>query len=333
MESNAQLETALKAVAAACLSARQVQARLGALQEVTKDDRSPVTAADFACQAVVAMVLRRLEPGLLMVGEERSQVLREAGSEVLRRTVLEAVAAAVQDADLDGVLGAIDAGSHDASAERYWTLDPIDGTKGFLRRGQYAISLALIERGEVVLGVLGCPNLSSDFRRAFDDPDPSGLIFTATRGGGAWVVPADRPSSVPFQVWPPGRLPDAPIRACESVEAAHSNQDESAALLARLGASGTPARLDSQCKYAVVARGQADCYLRLPTRKDYVERIWDHAAGMLIAEEAGAIVTDVLGEPLDFSQGVGLSRNRGVICATPAIHARLVELAREAGIR
>ena len=91
------------------------------------------------------------------------------------------------------------------------------------------------------------------------------------------------------------------------------------------GGAGTSARLDSQCKYAVVARGQADAYLRLPTRADYVENIWDHAAGMLVAQEAGAEITDIDGRPLDFSCGKGLSRNRGIICASPPFHARIVE--------
>jgi 3'(2'), 5'-bisphosphate nucleotidase len=54
---------------------------------------------------------------------------------------------------------ALDAGRHDGAAERYWVMDPVDGTKGFLRGDQYAVALALVERGEVVLGVLGCPNL------------------------------------------------------------------------------------------------------------------------------------------------------------------------------
>ena len=58
---------------------------------------------------------------------------------------------------------------------RYWTLDPIDGTKGFLRGDQYAVALGLIDDGEVILGVLGCPNLpNSDGSR--------GAIFSAVEG-------------------------------------------------------------------------------------------------------------------------------------------------------
>ena len=93
-----------------------------------------------------------------------------------------------------------------------------------------------------------------------------------------------------------------------------------------------PIRIDSQCKYAVVARGQADAYLRLPTRPDYVENIWDHAAGMLIATEAGATVSDIQGRPLDFSCGAGLRRNRGIVCAAPEYHTAIVRAIGELGL-
>ena len=97
-------------------------------------------------------------------------------------------------------------------------------------------------------------------------------------------------------------------------------------------AEAEPARLDSQAKYAVTARGQADAYLRLPTRKDYVERIWDHAAGSLVAAEAGCFVTDIFGHALDFSRGRGLERNRGVVCAPPRVHGLMIGAIETLGI-
>ena len=67
----------------------------------------------------------------------------------------------------------------------------------------------------------------------------------------------------------------------------------------------------------------------LPTRADYVEKIWDHAAGMLVATEAGAVVTDIDGKRLDFSRGAGLSGNRGVLCAGPDFHGVLLSAIEE----
>jgi 3'(2'), 5'-bisphosphate nucleotidase len=87
--------------------------------------------------------------------------------------------------------------------------------------------------------------------------------------------------------------------------------------------------MDSQAKYALLARGAADVYLRLPSRKGYIERIWDHAAGALIASEAGCTITDIHGKPLDFSHGRGLELNAGILGAPPELHARLLAAARE----
>ena len=325
------VDAAIAAVAAACQVTRRVQGSLGGLRGITKDDKSPVTVADFAAQAVVGHLLagrlQDLALPFLLVGEESSALLREPG----QRTILDAVVGAVQPvwpgAGVDDVLSAIDRGNHDASGRGYWTLDPVDGTKGFLRGGQYAVSLARIEDGEVVLGVMGCPNLGADFGRSFDDPDPTGLLFFARRGGGAFCVPADRPGAPPRRVASDPGVAHA-IRVCELVESGHTDHDAIDRIVERLGGAGTPARLDSQAKYAVVARGQSDAYIRIPGRPGYVEKIWDHAAGMRVAIEAGARVSDIRGRPLDFSRGMGLASNHGIVCAGAGFHDRIIEAIR-----
>lgn len=329
-----QLGPAIEAVAAACRVARSVQQDAG-VQQLTKDDRSPVTVADFAVQAIVAMALRDSMKQVLIVGEEHAGVLRRPEHEAIRRAVVEAVRMVRPDATEDEVLDAIDACDHDGTADTFWTLDPIDGTKGFLRGQQYAIALARLDGGRVALGVMGCPNLSADLQRKLDDPDPVGVIYAALDGGGCRQWAADAPRSEPRPV---RREPDdtfepgATVRVCESVEAAHSRHSDSARVSAHLGLEVEYARLDSQCKYAVVARGQADAYLRMPTRKDYVEKIWDHAAGSIIAAEAGAVVTDVGGAPLDFARGRRLEANRGIVCAASGAHPMIIRAIDELGI-
>ena len=121
----------------------------------------------------------------------------------------------------------------------------------------------------------------------------------------------------------------AGARFCESVESAHSDQSESARIAAELGITGEPFRIDSQCKYAAVARGDASIYLRMPTRADYREKIWDHAAGMIVVEEAGGSVTDVFGRPLDFRHGRQLEENRGIIATCGPIHEPVVAAVRK----
>ena len=315
--SNQILDRMKSAVEFAARATRFVHAST-ALAGVSKDDRSPVTVADWASQAVVAISLADL--GIPLVGEEEAAALRAPESAPLRARVIEAVSHALgRNADEAACLDAIDTGRA-APCARFFTLDPVDGTKGFLRRQQYALSLALIERGTVELGVVGCPNLPDDGGN-FDAADPQGSLAFAARGAGAWIVRgAAAPSRIACAPWSAGD----PVRSCESVESGHSKQDLSVELLGAIGAPGTPARLDSQCKYVVVARGGADIYMRLPVKADYREKIWDHAAGALVAAEAGARVCDVDGKPLDFSHGRELVANRGVFAGHPAIVERLV---------
>jgi 3'(2'), 5'-bisphosphate nucleotidase len=119
-------------------------------------------------------------------------------------------------------------------------------------------------------------------------------------------------------------------RFCESVESGHSDQDESARIAEDLGIRSEPFRIDSQCKYAAVARNDASIYLRLPTRADYREKIWDHAAGSLVVESAGGRVTDADGAPLDFTRGATLARNRGIVATCGSIHDEVVAAVRRA---
>lgn len=74
--------------------------------------------------------------------------------------------------------------------------------------------------------------------------------------------------------------------------------------------------MDSQCKYVLVTRGDADIYLRFPRKNEYRENLWDHAAGALLVEESGGVVTDANGKKLDFSSGRQLLSNTGIIACS-----------------
>jgi 3'(2'), 5'-bisphosphate nucleotidase len=290
-----------------------------------KKDLSPVTVADFGSQALVCRHLAEACPEIPVVAEEDSADLRQDANAPIRDLVLRHVGAAVPGADLDAVYRWIDHGGADAGAPAFWTLDPIDGTKGFLRNEQYAIALALIVGGEVRVAALACPNLP------ISEGGPAGAVFTAIKGRGAQARPldADAPPT-PIRATP--NADPAAARFCESVESGHSAHGPAAEIASKLGITAPPVRLDSQAKYAVVARGEADIYLRLPTRADYREKIWDHAAGALVVAEAGGTVTDVDGKPLDFTRGRALESNRGVIVTNGRLHDRVLAAVREVGV-
>ncbi|HZW34415.1 MAG TPA: 3'(2'),5'-bisphosphate nucleotidase, partial [Isosphaeraceae bacterium] len=251
----------------------------------------------------------------------------------VRATVDSAVAVDLTAAE---VCRWIDRGGTSQYHRRFWTLDPIDGTKGFLRGEQYAVALALIVDGQVEVAALACPSLvvSGKWQVASEAEDRSpphpapGAVFFAARGQGAFAVADDGttdqpPAPIPVRV--SDRDDPATVRFCESVESGHSAHGDAAAVAARLGITAAPLRLDSQAKYAVVARGEADIYLRMPTRADYREKIWDHAAGALIVAEAGGTVTDIHGRPLEFHHGRELTANRGVIVTNGRLHRRVLE--------
>jgi 3'(2'), 5'-bisphosphate nucleotidase len=320
IDPEAELRVAVAAVRAAAKVCRRVQGALVGADTLAKKDKSPVTVADFASQALVCAALARGSSVKAVVGEESAAELRTEAARELRAKVVEHVRGASGEAlDEEDVLGFIDLGGVDPSRTdgRYWTLDPIDGTKGFLRGEQYAVALALIEHGVVTLAVLASPNL----------PGPGGApgtLMTAVRGRGVRAMGLDDATSTHEAVGAPvhvAKIGDASkARVVESVESGHSDQGRSAEIVRRLGISEAPLRMDSQAKYAAVARGDASIYLRLPTRADYREKIWDHAAGYLVVTEAGGRVTDVDGEPLDFGRGRTLDANRGVIATCGPIH-------------
>ncbi len=315
-------EVALDAVRAASALSAAVRHELVAAHSTTKVDRSPVTVADLASQALISLCLRAAFPDDPIVGEEDGALLRaDPDGPIARQVRSHLMRTGVTGGD-SLIADALDRCAHPGGpGGRFWTLDPVDGTKGFLRGGQYAVALALIEDGDVVLGVLGCPNLSLD---PGDPLAPSGCMFLAERGGGAWMYPLAGGPATALGVTPPPSVADA--RMAESVEPGHSALDQGDRVARILGLTQAPLQMDSQAKYATVARGEAHVYLRLPTSDTYRERIWDHAAGWLLVREAGGVVTDARGERFDFRRGRRLEGNAGVLATSGgALHERVLE--------
>lgn len=327
-----ELKVGLQSVQLASRICRAVQSTITP-EKLDKKDKSPVTIADFASQAAICRALAQAFPQDVVVGEEDSAELRTTENAGFLKQVVAELHKVDVSGTADEVCGWIDRGAGQG-ASRFWTLDPIDGTKGFLRGEQYAISLALIINGQIEVAVLGCPNLPME-PASESTSNGNGSLFFAVRSSGAFVLPIDDAALNPakatrISVSRTTDWKDACV--CESVESGHSSHSRSEQIAQSLGIVRPPVRLDSQAKYAVVARGEADLYLRLPTKQDYFEKIWDHAGGVLVVEEAGGQVTDVAGRPLEFTHGRELRANRGVVVSNGRMHNALIEAVKAAGV-
>lgn len=307
-------EIAIEAVVAAAKLCEKVRSKIPAAME--KTDKSPVTVADYGAQALICKALSEAFPDDPIVGEEDSAALRQPEMAENLTKVTNYVREQLPDATPEQVTGWIDRGNGKVSP-RYWTLDPIDGTKGFLRQDQYAVALALVEDGEVKLGILGCPAMPAD-------NGETGVLYVAVRGEGAMMRAIAGGDFVAIKVVD---VEDAAnMRFVESVESSHGDQERQNKIAQAVGITTESVRVDSQAKYGIVASGKAALYLRLPSPKypDYRENIWDHAAGAIVVEEAGGRVSDLYGKPLNFADGAKMVDNRGVVVSNGVIHDRVL---------
>jgi 3'(2'), 5'-bisphosphate nucleotidase len=210
-------------------------------QVEVKDDESPVTVADQRAEKVIFEGLKRIAPDIPVVGEE-----------------------------------AASAGNIPDVSNRFWLVDPIDGTKEFIsRNGEFTINIALIDHGIPVLGLVLAPALER--------------LFTGAAGLGAWVD--ERGHRVAISVRP------APPEGLTVVGSRHHGDDSAVtALLAgrRIAARKT---VGSSLKLCLVAEGAADVYPRFGRTME-----WDTAAGHAVLRAAGGSVKTMAGAELVYGK-------------------------------
>ncbi|KAL6582615.1 hypothetical protein OROMI_004693 [Orobanche minor] len=332
-----QLAAAKKAASLAARLCQKVQKTLLQSDVQSKSDKSPVTVADYGSQAIVSFILGKELPSVpfSLVAEEDSEDLRKEESRETLHRIMELVNETLASDGMsplseEEVLIAIDNGKSEGGPHgQHWVLDPIDGTKGFLRGYQYAIALALLDEGEVVLGVLACPNLPLESTARLDQSilkDRVGCLFFAQIDAGTYVQSLD--GSQPTKVHVSAIENSEEASFFESYEAAHSSHDLSNLIAKKLGVKAPPVRIDSQVKYGALSRGDGAIYLRFP-RNGYREKIWDHAAGYIVVAEAGGVVTDAAGNSLDFSKGRHLDLDTGIIVTNQKLMPALLKAVQE----
>jgi 3'(2'), 5'-bisphosphate nucleotidase len=311
-------QVAVRAVTEAMQVARSLEGRVTAA--AAKADTSPVTVADLAIQALIARRLADDFQNDPVLAEEDASWLRGEPAGVLSAQVVSIVRHVVFDACPEQVIYWIDRGGGKANS-RFWTLDPIDGTKGLLHGRQYVIALALVVDGLVQLGVIGCPRLSltevGEQSRIREQPGDGGTAV-AVRGRGAWWMPGGGEQFVPLRV-STQRDPSA-ARVFRSYERQHGDSERFDRTLSTLGSKVRSIPMDSQAKHVALAAGAGDLLMRFPPHRHFHDAIWDYAAGSLLIEEAGGRVSDLAGRPLDFTAGRRLLRNEGFLASNDLLH-------------
>ena len=280
---------------------------------VEKADKSPVTVCDLAIQALISRRLAEQFPNDALVGEESDDVFADEAGQKLLDQVTGFVQRFEPSETRTSVAEWIERGRDEGVENRYWVLDPVDGTKGFLRRNQYAIALGLTIDKTPVLGALGCPCWQE------------GTVYFASQGEGAYSISLHGTDLMPIHV---SDVSDASLaRVLRSVEKGHTNIGQIDYIVEKLNIKTDPVSIDSQVKYGVLASGGAEILLRLisPKAPNYKEKIWDQCAGVAILQEAGGKVTDLDGMPLDFTHGRTLAENRGVCATNGKIHSAVLD--------
>jgi 3'(2'), 5'-bisphosphate nucleotidase len=191
-----------------------------------------------------------------------------------------------------------------------------------LRGDQFAVALALIEDGRPIVGALACPR--------YDRFGDGGCLALAVRNGGAWAAPIDGNDWTRLGVSPTADPSGAVL--LRSVESDSMTNRKLTKIRRALGMAGPEVRMDSQVKYLGLASAEGDLLIRLPRLGGGRENIWDHAAGVLLVEEAGGRASDLNGDGLDFGAGRMMTNNLGVLASNGPLHAAALEALRRVAL-
>jgi len=307
------MQTIISAVRNAVKVCRAVQEHyLISNTKTSGDSKEPVTIADYGSQAVICRAIQAAYPDDAVVSEESGKQFLALVSREQRENVLEILTEVLgTPVTQEEVVEWLDFGK-DKSASRTWVIDPIDGTKGFIALRHYAIACGLLIDGQIAEGIVAAPGYN-DVGALFYTQDGATYRAPLAEGDGEKVTISDRLEPTEFVT-------------VQSVEKQHASKSRMALTREYAGLSDAVVNeLDSMEKYALVACGDADLYMRLPRAgSNYAHKIWDHVAGVALVKHAGGVVTDVDGSPLDFSQGDTLP-NLGMVVSNGKRHDSVVE--------
>ncbi|MEM9951681.1 MAG: inositol monophosphatase family protein [Chloroflexota bacterium] len=315
----------IDAVRQAAMLCREVQHNsLRSMNKLSKDksDTEPVTIADYGSQIIIGRALAHHFPDDGVIAEEASAQFLELTTDKQKAEII-SLLTTILDVNVtqDDIIRWLDQGANQTDAERLWIIDPIDGTKGFVAMRHYAIGVGIVENGLPTGAIIAAPGYGDGI--SGDDED--GALFYI-EDGTPYQAPLMGGDAIAIRV---SDTTDD-LHVVQSFEKQHASKSRMAIVREKANmAEAKITELDSMEKYALVANGDADVYLRLPNLSSTRPHMtWDHAPGVALVLAAGGKATDVNGEPLDFSHGRTLP-NRGMVISNGQVHERLLEAVNE----
>ncbi|MBE0689964.1 MAG: hypothetical protein IH587_07560 [Anaerolineae bacterium] len=288
-----------------------------ALEHSDKGGNDPVTIADYGIQALLLRAMNTHYPDDGIIAEEDSEHFFALVSPDQQRLIANLLGEVLgEPVHTDDIAHWLDYGQKRVCS-RMWTIDPIDGTRGYVSGRRYSVAIGLLVDHQPAAGLLACAE--------YPDDDGHGVLFY-THDGVAYAQPMSdtRP---PRSIHVSDTDDPALLRTVVSTDAIEIDLPRVQPVLAAAHIASEFDYVDGQDKYAMVAAGDVDFYLR-PERPDFrPHNIWDHVPGVAIVQAAGGIVSDLDGEPLDFSQGKTLPK-QGVVVSSASAYPRVLDAVR-----
>lgn len=296
--------------------------RMRTPKTLTKSDNSFVTIGDYILQIFIGYLLSVEFPDIPLIAEENINSLKLIENSSILSQVNKHIASELPGINIIDAIEKLNRKSLNLTKNYTWVLDPIDGTSGFARGRQYCIALTLFAGNRIMMGAIVCPLLHKDFYPHFGD---EGTLILAMRGRGTWCMPLENVDSCK-RLYVSSCQEISMSQLVHSFETKHLNINYINQLRLFGNMTSPTILMDSQAKYGVLACGGADIIVKSPPlgNLEYKEKIWDHSAGSIIIEEAGGQITDLLGQPLDFSIGTELSKNHGIVASNGHLHKQLL---------
>ncbi|MCC6614652.1 MAG: hypothetical protein IT320_14320 [Anaerolineae bacterium] len=279
-----------------------------ALDHSDKGGNDPVTIADYGIQALLLRAMQTHFPDDGIIAEEDSTHFFE-----LVAPEQQALIAALLSETLGETVGVADIGhwldyGQKHECNRMWTVDPIDGTRGYVSGRRYSVAIGLLVDHQPAAGLLACAE--------YPNGGENGVLFY-TQDGAAYAQPI-KGSHTPRHIHASEIDDPARLRTVLATDAIDIDKPRVEPVLAAAHIESKFDYVDGQDKYAMVASGDVDFYLR-PARPNFrPHNIWDHVPGVAIVQAAGGIVSDLDGEPLDFSRGRTLPKQGVVVSSARA---------------